>query len=66
MGKSIRRRWGESRFVFGPYFFDTDDLRDRTLLLMDVDPKIKREMEFVRKKWLKRGWELANEKGKGK
>ncbi|KAE9982457.1 hypothetical protein BLS_006037 [Venturia inaequalis] len=66
MEKSILRRWGEARFVFGPYFFDTEDLRDRTLLLMDVDPKVKREMEFVRKKWLKRGWELANAKGKGK
>lgn len=66
MEKSILRRWGEARFVFGPYFFDTDDLRDRTLLLMDVDSKVKREMEFVRKKWLKRGWELANAKGTGK
>lgn len=66
MEKSILRRWGEARFVFGPYFFDTNDLRDRTLLLMDVDSKVKREMEFVRKKWLKRGWELANAKGTGK
>lgn len=66
MEKSILRRWGEARFVFGPYFFDTDDLRDRTLLLMDMDSKVKREMEFVRKKWLKRGWELANAKGTGK
>lgn len=66
MEKSILRRWGEARFVFGPYFFDTDDLRDRTLLLMDMDSKVKREMEFVRKKWLKRGWELANAKGMGK
>ncbi|TID20229.1 hypothetical protein E2P81_ATG07529 [Venturia nashicola] len=64
MEKSILRRWGEARFVFGPYFFDTDDLRDRTLLLMDVDPKVKREMEFVRKKWLSRGRELANAKAK--
>lgn len=44
----------------------TEDLRDRALLLMDVDPKVKKEMQFVSKKWLQRGRELASAKEKGK
>ncbi|QDS77017.1 hypothetical protein FKW77_006381 [Venturia effusa] len=66
MEKSICRRWGEARLIFGSHYFDTEYLEDWTLLLMDVGSKVRKETEFVRKKWFKRGWELARAKDNGK
>lgn len=66
MEKSILRRYGAGRYAFGSHCFMTENLRDRALLLMDVDPKVKKEMQFVSKKWLHRGRELASAKYEGK
>jgi hypothetical protein len=62
--KNVLKRWGPSRFSLSSHWFDTERLRDWTLLLMGVDSVIKGEVMFVHKKWMKRGWKLAELKGK--